>query len=352
MANNIFHNTKEFINKVEEIFGPKKVSFIQRDSGKESKKGLIYRQELVNQICKHFVERFEEETTDRSISYPVSFVIYLHPRDYDRRYDNFEKVVSDSVSNFYSHINKYLDNPHDEYQPDSTYWLFQLVNFEGRSSIVDVRQGEILEVKEGDAVVFSSLRSIDFSNKDNVSDGGSVKSTFHAKDSMMQHDFDYKSMISLINELPNGKWRLKYSNEDRKNEKVKSKITNPDASEKTESDVYAKLTCSDKFIGRDGNKGSIYTMEEKLIFISGKNDTREGKHIAKIDSDEVMASHVQIKYIPETKKFQLAAFGDTKLSERKVELSSGGDMHWKDLPNNSQIFINNQIGVTFKITKK
>ncbi|MCM1199006.1 MAG: hypothetical protein NC308_08955, partial [Clostridium sp.] len=59
-------------------------------------------------------------------------------------------------------------------------------------------------------------------------------------------------------------------------------------------------------------------------------------------------SHVQIKYVPEEKKFQIAAFGLVRLNGRKLTESSGAP-HWHSLANNSSIFINDEISVKFEI---
>ena len=340
----------KMLRRIERGFGPTESVSLSKDEHSGSKKGLAYRQVLLDQIFSHFKKRFEEETTTISISFPVSFVIYLHPRDYKKREGNFDRVVIDAVTLFYRHINKYLENPNEPYQPDAPNWLFQFVNFQGLSSIEDDRYGEVAEVKEGEAVILSDIRATDFS-RDNIQAGNNVKSTFHAKDSAKQYEINNESLISMIDRFSNYKLGLKYLDEDRKKGKVTGKPTHPTKGQSFGSEAYAVLQCHDKFIGRD-KKGEKFLMYYKLIEISGKNDVRSGTYIAKVDSDKVMTSHVQIKYIPENRKFQLAAFGNIKLNERTIDLSSGGDIHWTDLPNNSDIFINNEINIKFTIIQK
>ena len=336
----------KILSMIERFFGPAETIFHPSDGRKDNKKGLAYRQVLLDLIFNHFEKRFEEETTTISISYPVSFVIYLHPQDYKKREANFGRDVIDAVTLFYRYINKQLDHPNDNYQPDSANWLFQFVNFKGLSSI-ESRYGDVKEVKEGEAVILSDIRATDFS-RDNTQASSNIKSTFHAKDSAKRYADNNESLISLIDRLPNYKFSLKYLDDDRKKGKVTGKPTSSGKNQQLVSDAYAILHCSEKFIGRD-IKGERFLMYYRLIEISGKNDARSGTYIAKIDSDKVLTSHVQIKYIPETQQFQLAAFGNIKLNERNVELSSGGDIHWHHLPNNSDIFINNEINVRFKI---
>ena len=334
---------------VDKIFAPKEPSI--SDANRDKKRDLKYRQVLLDKIFEHFKERFEEESTDEDISYPVSFVIYLHPQDFKVREENFDKDVIASVTKFYRHINKHLANPNDDFLPDSSYWLFQFVNFEGLA-FIEGRDGEILEVKKGEVVIVSSCRTTDFIT-DNVQSGGNVKSTYYPKGSAQNYDVSHESLLSMIDKLPNYKRRLKYFDDDRKKEKVTGKLVLPNSIQNTENEAYAILTCWEKFIGRDGSTGTQYFMVDKLISISGKDDMRNmARHIAKVNSDSVMDSHVQIKYIPETQQFKLAAFGNTKLNERVVELSSGGNIHWKDLSNNSDIFVNDEINIAFKKAKR
>ena len=336
----------QFLRQIKRCFGLSKTPF-QRNGRQKINKGLAYRQVLLDQIFNHFKKRFEEETTTISISFPVSFVIYLHPQDYKKREANFDRDVIDAVTLFYRHINQHIENSNYDYQPDATYWMFQFVNFQGLSSI-ESKYGDIAEVKEGEAVILSDIRATDFS-KDNIQASGHLKTTFHAKDSSKQHEINNQSLISIIDKLSNCKLGLKYSDEDRKQGKVTGKPSIPGKSQNIVSEAYAVLHCNEKFIGRD-RKGEKFLIYYKLIEISGKNDARNGAYIAKIDSDRVITSHVQIQYIPEIQKFQLAAFGTIKLNERTVQLSSGGDIHWYHLPDNSDIFIENAINVKFKIT--
>ena len=90
-------------------------------------------------------------------------------------------------------------------------------------------------------------------------------------------------------------------------------------------------------------------MKDNLVHISGRNESRKGDSFFIIDSDTIMDSHVQIKYVDSEKKFQIAAYGPVRLNSRKIDESIGRNVKWYDLANNSSIFINNEINVKFKI---
>ncbi|MDL2306373.1 hypothetical protein LJC72_13750, partial [Bacteroides sp. OttesenSCG-928-D19] len=331
-----------FVNKIKgliKFFEPSFEGSINKN-GIRLKNDLAYRQVLLDQILEEFKKRFEEETTIVSISYPVSFAVYFHPDDYILREGNFGRDVIDAVTLFYKHINKNLANPANSYQPDYPYWSFQFINSQG-SFVVD-NIGNEMEIEKGTVAILSDVRTNDFS--DNVQSSNTIKSTFRAKDSAKQFALNNESLIAMLNKSPNQKWGLKYFDDDRRLEKVTGKPANPDATQNAE-EALAILRCDDKFVGKNG-KGEKFYMYDKMIEISNK-DAQVSNQIARVDKNNLENPHVIIKYISEIKMFQLAAFGNTKLNERPVKISQGGDIHWENLSNNSDILINNEIGIVF-----
>jgi len=331
------------IKGIIKFFEPSTADFKGRKEGGVSEKDKdLYHQELLNQILEEFKKRFKEETTTVSISYPVSFVIYFHPDDYASREGNFGRTVINAVTLFYRYINENLENPADNYQPDYPYWSFQFINSQG-SSVVD-NIGRTIEIKKGTVAILSDVRTNDFS--DSIQNSSTIKSTFRAKDSAKQYALNNESLIAMLNKSPNQKWGLKYFDDDRKQEKVTGRpISNPEVTPPDPEKALAVLQCDDKFVGKNG-KGDKFYMFDRTIEISNKN-AQANNHIARVDKNDLENPHIIIKYVPESKMFQLAAFGNTKLNERPVDISKGGDIHWENLRNNSDILINNEIGITF-----
>ena len=329
-----------FFNKITRLFEPSTGGSKNRD-GIISKKGMEYRQVLLDQIFEDFKRRFDEETTVVSISYPVSFAIYFHPDDYVLREGNFGRDVIDAVTMFYKHINSKLANPNDNFQPDYPYWSFQFIDSKG-SSLKDSIGNEI-QIERGTVAILSDVRTNDFS--DNVQNSSTIKSTYRAKDSAKRYELNSMSLIAMLNKSPNQKWGLKYFDNDRKQEKVTGKPANPDMPHNVEGEAIAVLHCDDRFVGKN-SKGDKFYMFGNKIEISNK-DAQANDNVARVDKNSLEDPHVLIKYIPEIKMFQLAVFGDTKLNERPVKISRGGDIHWENLANNSDILINNEIGITF-----
>ena len=88
-----------------------------------------------------------------------------------------------------------------------------------------------------------------------------------------------------------------------------------------------------------------YYMKDDLIHISGRKDMRNSRMIFKLENDNLMNGHVQIK--KEKDEFYLCAYGKTKLNGRLLDLSVGGEVKWVKLANNSSIFMNDEIKVEF-----
>ncbi|MDR1810498.1 MAG: hypothetical protein LBR34_08900 [Prevotella sp.] len=336
MANKVFSFWDELVEKL----SPQ--SPVWHSRGKKER-GFANRQEFIDKIVEHFKAEFRKKSTRRDILYPTSFLIYLNPNDYNRQKQDFQFTVKNAVEEFYGYINSRIKS--DNYTPHANYWLFQFCSFTGSS--IENKGEEITDVPQGEVYIISDTFPVDFS-KTNVG-VGNVKGTLHAKDSAKAMAIN-PALFRVIEQLGKDKWKIDWKDDDRRNAKVSTDpVSYEDKNRNIEGEAYAVLTCDEKFIGRDGAKGKEYYMVDRLIDLSGKDDTRTGSQIAKIDSSNVLISHVQIKYIPETQRFQLAAFGEIRLNERNVELSSGGNIVWKDLSNNSNILINNEIGIKFKI---
>ena len=90
-----------------------------------------------------------------------------------------------------------------------------------------------------------------------------------------------------------------------------------------------------------------YLMKDDFISISGRKDKRNARMVFKVENDNLLNDHVQIKYDKSENEFYLCAFGKTKLNQRSLELSAGGDVKWVKLADNSSIFMNDEIKVEF-----
>ena len=75
------------------------------------------------------------------------------------------------------------------------------------------------------------------------------------------------------------------------------------------------------------------------------------KNILIIKNKAVVPGHVQIRYDKDKNLFQLCAFEKTSLNHRILSLSEGGNLIWYNLAYNSDIFLNDEVNVTFKASE-
>ncbi|GAB6120568.1 hypothetical protein [Dysgonomonas termitidis] len=318
---------KEKIEKIASGFIPKD------DATGVNKPGELSRQQLVNQILEHFQLSFAEETTDESMLYPTSFNIVLHPDDYAKRQQGFAQTSKDSASKFHKFLKGKLAQ-YADHIPHATYWSFQFSSC-GAGDNVEAGNGSFSVVEAGEAIIMSSLYSIDFSAA-NMASGTNIKTTRKPQGSLTTESYNMnKDALLGMDILNKDKFRINFDKEFGAAKEPVS-ITGSDM----EANAYAVL----KF--KEGSVSKSYFMIDQQIEISGKKDTRGGTKFLKLDSDDMINSHVIIKF--EKNVFQIAAFGNTKLNSRTLKLSQGADITWYDLAKSSSILINDHIIIDFK----
>jgi hypothetical protein len=303
--------------------------------------GTINRQQLLDEICNHFLSRFKEETTSEGMLFPTSFCIYLHEKDYVKHEQTFSFTAKEAVNKFHRHIKTQLAN-YPNYVPHSTYWLFQFSKFT-EGNIV----GSISAIKVGEPITISTIFATDFANN-NIGNEINIRATMHNKRSDRMEELNINRDAFLGMEM-DAKDRFRFDFNKNFDKIVEaSKENNSHSSGIT----LATLKSDINFIGTDGKEGNLFYMTTEFIEISGKNDIRKIPNILRLNSEGIQDSHVQIKYLPVEKRFKLAAFEEwVMLNERKVAKSSGGNISWVDLPNNSSIFLNGRIQINFSINK-
>lgn len=117
------------------------------------------------------------------------------------------------------------------------------------------------------------------------------------------------------------------------------------SSQRGGDNVYATLTYS------DGPHNIHLKMLDELVIVSGPKERRNMENILIINNDAVDIGHIQIRYVKETNRFQLCAYSKTRLNMREVPISVGGTPIWKEMPFNSDIFLNDEINIKFKASE-
>ncbi len=314
------------IQKALEIFLP----------SKSTSNGLLTNEGLLKELTSHFKTMLKEESVGQRMLYPMSFNILMTPEDYDSRKQSLPFVLPQVVTAFYRIINE-MKQKYPDYTPPAKYWYFQFSACQ--SNAAQSNSSSPLIVRKGHIATVASLLTFDIREANNVSVDSNTRVSIKLDDSNVMNDVNINwKAIKNLDVIGDGTFIYNF---DRNLAGDIQRIS--DSSNMSDMEGIAELTYS-----KDG-RNYHFVMNDNLIHISGKNELRKGRTFFILESSDIKDSHVQIKYIPADRKFQIAAFGPARLNSRKLVESSGGDVQWCDLANNSSIFINDEISVKFEI---
>ncbi len=297
------------------------------------------RQQLLDAIFNHFKLRFKEETTKRSMLFPTSFMIKLQPEDFERRKQGFLQTAQDVVDEI-NEFCRYKLELYPNYRTHSPFMEFKYAPI----SVDDIIDGAEKEQENNERVIVISTiypskhTGSNLQHEDNpiATCTGNKKNNLELiyinKDAYMrmQNDAKYVYTYELDKEF---KKQVKIENTDRINHIAIAFLTNR----------------NEIFLDNDGRKDNKIAITENLITITNRNDSRQGIQFVKLNTDDIIVGHVQIRYLSVEEKFQIAAFAKTRLTGKLLDLSEGGTIKWYDLANKSQIFMNDTEAVEFKI---
>lgn len=291
---------------------------------------------LLAELVAHFKCMLEDESVGQRMLYPMSFNILMDPIDYENRKQSLPFVLPQVVASFYAIIED-KRNEYPDYTPPAKYWFFQFTSCQvGKIQLDDSTP---LIVRRGHITTVATLLTFDIKEANNVSVDNNTRVSIKLDDSNVMNNINVNwNAIKSLDVLSEGTFIYNFDNTlDQNTQHITSN------SNIAETNGLADLSYT--------NNGQTihFTMKDDLIHISGKNELRNGRSIFKIDSPNIIDSHVQIRYNKTEQKFQIAAYGPIRLNSRKIEVSQGRDVKWFDLANNSNIFINDEKVVHFEI---
>lgn len=319
----------KFVKKILDIFkGSKDGDGLNSDQ--------LTNKRLLEELTSHFKTMLNAESVGQRMLYPMSFNILMDPADYNNRRQSLPFVLPQVVSAFYGIIDD-MRQEYPDYTPPAKYWYFQFSACQ--LGTIQTEDSTPLIVRKGHITTVATLLTFDIKEANNISVNNNTRVSIKLDDSNVMNDVNVNwNAIKNLDILSDGTFTYNFDNTLSRDTQ---RIT--DNSNITEVNGIAELSYS------QGGRNYHFIMKDNLIHISGKNEMRKGRSFFILESSEIKDSHVQIKYLPSEKKFQIAAYGPTRLNSRKITESSGGDVYWHDLANNSSIFINDEISVKFEI---
>ena len=317
-----------FIKKVFDLFVPDSdVPVVDTlDSGK------VNNNVLYHELIEHFKEDMEDLSVNRRILYPMSFNILMHPEDYKRVGESLPFILPEVVAGFYAAIK---DKSSTVVNADATnpakYWFFQFAQAQAMAD--DDNEAVIVP---GQIVTVGHLTTFDIKKAQQGNISEDVKLSVKVNNSNVNKGNINMQALLGMDIISNNAFTFNFDRN------MSEELNDIRSLQKSKESSLASLTYS-----IDGRTVQ-FAMCDDLLIISGSGETRTMDNIMVIDSDAVDVGHVQIRYLPDSNKFQLCAYSNTRLNMRGVPISSGGSPIWRDMPYNSDIFLNEEINIKFK----
>ena len=335
-------------------------------TGGSGDQGVITAQELVDQTFEHFKIRLNDSSTDMSLLFPTSFVIYLNPEDYAARKQEFPMRATDIKKKCLKEVRKRIsDNPEwQDYIPHSKYWKIQFVEFKS-DCVISSDTDTHFEVEKGHVMIVSDLYANDFGGplSEGASSGGRVVTTVHnvKGTTSLQNLAINTDAFKDVTILGQNSFRLEFLRNDLADSSPKShaperptntgtdnvsrpqqRQSNPVSSAK----ATGELQIFESSFMVNGQKTDKFVINSVNLQITGPNatDSPDGAEILKIDDDSIMNPHFNIRYDAPNNRYLISAVGDTKLNDRILERNPD---NWSELPNNSSILLNGDIQINF-----
>lgn len=274
-----------------------------------------------DEVYKFIIEKFRESIGQLSFANRVvfyhEFIVVFNQDDYQEFISNRQGIlgiiVTECVTEFYKILKQYRDEG-KKVEPSGSKWVFRLVSQP--------------DYAPGDKGLIGKLLPEGTAKEENL------RVTFIPRQTGIAQTFDInQDILKGFTYYSEGYYELPF----RMEEDWKSVSR--------EEKKLARLTViipEKQFVGRNVE----YIMKDDDIYVSGKEETREGSDMFRIPSDWVNTPHLHIRYNKAVDKFYLASFGErTILNEQEVPKSEINTPQWVELPMNSKILLNGIIGI-------
>lgn len=319
------------LRKVLDIFAPKPVA------GSVRKDEALSNKVLLAELVGHFKDQIDKLSVGERMLYPMSFNVLLHQDDYALVKDSFPFVLPEVVKEYYRVIRS-MKKTYPDYTPVAKDWVFQFSSCQVND--ISLAGGNNVVVTKGHVTTLASLMAVDLRQR-NTSVSANTRISIKIQDSNVMRDVNVNwDAISKIDILGENYFRCKFD------PTLNARSVVMEAGDSTSAPVVKALAVLS--YAKDG-KNYTFSMIDNQIDISGSKGREDSSSVFCIPSDGILAPHVQIKYLSESRKFQIAAYGKTRLSGRELEISQTGMTKWFPLANNSKIFINDEISVKFEV---
>ena len=317
------------IQAILDLFKPKRNDPVVTDNEMSNKV-------LLTELKEHFKSELEKLSVGERMLYPMSFKVLLHHEDYDYVKESFPFVLPEVVKEFYKVI-KAMKKSYPDFTPPAKEWVFQFSPC--RVADVDLGDGKSTIVTKGHITTVASIMALDL-RQNNQSVSSNTRVSIKIQNSNVMRDMNVNwDAISKIDIITENYFRCKFD-----------MTLNPKSVDVTKGDTTDPTEKSLAILSYMKNGKTItFNMQDSLIDISGPEGAENSRTVFRIEQSSLSTPHLQIKYTPESKRFQVAAYGKARVSGRELEISQPGMAKWYILANNSNMLINDEVSVKFEI---
>lgn len=330
---------KELIEKLLSILLPPR-----RRDGDKKYKDVVSNKKFNNkqfgiQLLEHFQSELEELSLGQRMLYPMSFNILMHPDDLAQVQQSLPFIFPEIVVQFYKVIESRRQE-YPKYKSPAKHWVFMVSSSEV-DKIPTTAGGELL-IQRGKLTTIATLYTTNLNNNGGMSGGNvsvdqNVRVSVRLDNSNVTDYGDINIDMTEASILGQNKFIYPFN--------ANLPSDSDDILSIDKMNAIATLTYS------MGGSNYTYLMKDPDIFISGKNDKRDDYDVLKIDNPNIMNTHAQIRFLSDTRKFQIAVYGKTRLNGRSLTETQDSNVIWHDLANNSDIFINDEVTLRFEVKK-
>lgn len=285
---------------------------------------------LNNEIVRQFKDEMNRLSVNAYgnylILYPMSFNIIMNKEDYSLIGEAIPFSLSIVVLGFYNAIKEKIEEAEKKgetysYTPPATTWFFQWAE-----SACKETNGQAQPLQSGEIFINSSLTKVEVTN-DNIETIQNTGSTSRVVNSNTKQTNNNPDALggATISTSNTSEWTFD------------SELpTNINVIRETLRDKQNALAILSYV---DGMETKRYSMLDQKISISGSMDKRKISNLFVINNDKVKNDIIRIQYLKKENKFQICAYGDVRVNERRLPISESNTYNWQDISYISEIFL-------------
>lgn len=295
--------------------------------GKSQQINIAY---LNNEIVRQFKDEMNRLSVNAYgnclILYPMSFNIIMNKEDYSLIGEAIPFSLPIVVLGFYNAIMEKIEEAKKKgeeysYKPPATTWFFQWAE-----SACKETDGQAQPLQSGEIFINSSLTKVEVTN-DNIETIQNTGSTSRVINSNTKQTNTNPEALggATISASNTSEWTFD-----------PELPTNINVIRETLRDKQNALAILSYV---DGKETKRYSMLDQRISISGSMDKRKISNVFVINNDNVKNDIIRIQYLKKENIFQICAYGDVRVDEKRLPVSESNAYNWQDLPYRSHILL-------------